>query len=453
MQWTNGQQEALTLLSKWEALDIYANPDDSIFTLSGAAGTGKTTVVQEIIKMFKDKYKIIVSAPTHKAKEVIGEITNLRAETIHSLLGLRPNIDLETFDPNNPTYQQLVEERISSADIHIIDECSMINKELFKMLIKKATSYKKRIIFIGDSRQLPPVNEKLSLTFMVKHKYELTEIVRQKNGNPNQLLLIDARSDVEKMSNLVEELTKSEQDNTNNDDRGNRQGYIVTNSQENFYNLLIELYSDSEAKTNMNFIKTLVYTNIAAKKVNKFIKDKINPSKEILSVGDVLLGYKTVMHPVNDKIIVQNSKDYRIYSLEIIEKKVQLKTYKFFRVNVDFINKTYIDILHPESYNEFKDVLSRLFLNAKANRAWRPFYRYREQFIILENFYNDDNTTLTTKDIDFGYAMTIHKSQGSTYNNVAVIYNNIKVCRVDIDKKRLAYVALSRCKYLNLIYG
>ena len=45
------------------------------------------------------------------------------------------------------------------------------------------------------------------------------------------------------------------------------------------------------------------------------------------------------------------------------------------------------------------------------------------------------------------------KPQGSTYNNVAVIYNNIKVCRVDIDRKRLAYVALSRCKYLNLIYG
>ena len=418
MQWTKGQQEALTLLSEWEKLDVYANPDDSIFTLSGAAGTGKTTVVQEIIKMFKTKYRIIVSAPTHKAKEVIGEITNLRAETIHSLLGLRPNIDLETFDPNNPTYQQLVEERISSADIHIIDECSMINKELFKMLIKKATSYKKRIIFIGDSRQLPPVNEKLSLTFMVKHKYELTEIVRQKNGNPNQLLLIDARSDVENMSNLVEELTKTEQDNTNNDDKGNRQGYVITNSQETFYNRLIELYSDSEAKTNMNFIKTLVYTNIAAKKVNKFIKDKINPSKEILSVGDVLLGYKTVMHPINDKIIVQNSKDYRIYSLEIIEKKVQLKTYKFFRINVDFINKTYIDILHPDSYNEFKDVLSRLFINAKANRAWRPFYRYREQFIILENFYNDDNTTLTTKDIDFGYAMTIHKS-----------WNNLGSCK------------------------
>lgn len=410
MQWTKGQQEALTLLSEWEKLDVYANPDDSIFTLSGAAGTGKTTVVQEIIRMFKNKYKIIVSAPTHKAKEVIGEITNLRAETIHSLLGLRPNIDLETFDPNNPTYQQLVEERISSADVHIIDECSMINKELFKMLIKKAILYKKRIIFIGDIRQLPPVNEKLSLTFMVKHKYELTEIVRQKNGNPNQLLLIDARSDVEKMSNLVEELTKTEQDNTNNDDRGNRQGYVITNSQETFYNRLIELYSDSEAKTNMNFIKTLVYTNIAAKKVNKFIKDKINPSKEILSVGDVLLGYKTVMSPINDKIIVQNSKDYRIYSLEIIEKKVQLKSYKFFRVNVDFINKSYIDILHPESYNDFKTILSRLFINAKTNRAWRPFYKYREQFIILENFYNDDNSILTTKDIDFGYAMTIHKS-------------------------------------------
>ena len=253
---------------------------------------------------------------------------------------------------------------------------------------------------------------------MVKHKYELTEIVRQKNGNPNQLLLIDARSDVEKMSNLVEELTKTEQDNTNNDDLGHRQGYIITNSQEKFYNSLIELYSDSEAKTNMNFIKTLVYTNIAAKKVNKFIKDKINPSKEVLSVGDILLGYKTVMNPINDKIIVQNSKDYRIYSLEIIEKKVQLKSYKFFRVNVDFINKTYIYILHPDSYNDFQEVLLRLFTNAKTNRAWRPFYKYREQFIILESFQNNDGTPLTTKDIDFGYATTIHKS-----------WNNLGSCK------------------------
>ena len=103
-----------------------------------------------------------------------------------------------------------------------------------------------------DGRQLPPVNEKLSLTFMVKHKYELTEIVRQKNGNPNQLLLIDARSDVEKMSNLVEELTKTEQDNTSNDDIGNRQGYVITNSQENFYNLLIELYSTHWLTVNLS---------------------------------------------------------------------------------------------------------------------------------------------------------------------------------------------------------
>lgn len=73
----------------------------------------------------------------------------------------------------------------------------------------------------------------------------------------------------------------------------------------------------------------------------------------------------------------------------------------------------------------------RLYINAKANRAWRPFYRFREQFIVLENFYNTDNSILTTKDIDFGYATTIHKAQGSTYNNVAVIYNNIKVCRVE----------------------
>lgn len=415
--WTNGQLTALDDILKWSELDIYQSDDDNVYTLSGAAGTGKTTVVQEMIRRLK-RFSIMVSAPTHKAKEVISDITKKPGVTIHSLLGLRPNIDLETFDPNNPTYQQMAEEYINNADIHIIDECSMINKDLFKMLVKKANQYKKRIIFVGDEKQLPPVNEKLSRTFVVKHKYELTEIVRQRGDNPNQSLLTYARADVATNTNQVSEIMQNDHNETNVNSLGIEQGFIVTGSQEKFYNKLIELYSDTEVQDNMNFIKTLVYTNIAAKKVNKFIKDKINPSPEIITVGDILLGYKTVIHPISERIVVQNSKDYKIFSLEVIDKKIQLKNYKFFRVVVNFITKDTIDILHPESYKDFHEVLYRLYINAKQNRAWRPFYKFREQFVLMEDFFNEDGSNLTKKDIDLGYAMTIHKS-----------WNNLGSCK------------------------
>lgn len=456
---TKGQNEAVQDILRWSELSIYSSDENNVYNLSGAAGTGKTTVVTAIINALKG-FKIMVSAPTHKAKEVISEITKKPGVTIHSLLGLKPNIELENFDPNNPTYQQLGEQYISKADIHIIDECSMINKELTKLLIKQAVANKVRIILIGDKKQLPPVKEKLSITFMVKHKYELTEIIRQKGDNPNQTILALARDDVDNTTNKLANFFLEERTDINRDINGVEQGYIITKNQEPFYNKLIELYSDSEYKDNMNFIKTLVYTNEAVKRVNTFIKKRINPSKEILATGDFMLGYKTVMDGVTDKILVQNSKDYKIHSLEIIDKKVQLKNYKFFRICINFITKEYIDILHPDSYKDFAEVLERLFDNAENRKGWRPFYKYKESFIIMENFYHSWKTdykgnpkSLVTKDIDLGYAMTVHKSQGSTYNNVAIIYNNIKTCWDDNDRKRLAYVAVSRCKSLNLIYG
>ena len=147
---TKGQNEAVQDILRWSELSIYSSDENNIYNLSGAAGTGKTTVVTAIIKALKG-FKIMVSAPTHKAKEVISEITKKPGVTIHSLLGLKPNIELENFDPNNPTYQQLGEQSISKADIHIIDECSMINKELTKLLIKQAIANKVRIIFVGES--------------------------------------------------------------------------------------------------------------------------------------------------------------------------------------------------------------------------------------------------------------------------------------------------------------
>lgn len=77
-------------------------PSDLLYTLDGAAGTGKTTIAREFISNLKaSKTQLAVTAPTHKAKKVIQDATDFKSQTIQKLLGLRPDVNLDGFNPNN----------------------------------------------------------------------------------------------------------------------------------------------------------------------------------------------------------------------------------------------------------------------------------------------------------------------------------------------------------------
>ena len=149
LELTDDQEKALKAVYKWTKLNIHVDGDDAFFNLYGAAGTGKTTVVKEVLKILPGR--VCVAAPTHKAKDVIAEMTNKPGLTLHSLLGLRPNVNIESYNPNNPQYATMAEEKITSFDIIIIDECSMVNRALTRELLKKASQYKRRIIFVGET--------------------------------------------------------------------------------------------------------------------------------------------------------------------------------------------------------------------------------------------------------------------------------------------------------------
>ena len=455
LELTDDQEKALKAVYKWTKLNIHVDGDDAFFNLYGAAGTGKTTVVKEILKILPGR--VCVAAPTHKAKDVIAEMTNKPGLTLHSLLGLRPNVNIESYNPNNPQYATMAEEKITSFDIIIIDECSMVNRALTRELLKKASQYKRRIIFVGDAYQLPPIGEVKSNTFSVKHTAGLFEVVRQKEGSPNQQLLLDARIDIDKKSNILEEKFKLPMRDVNINEEGNEQGVIVTADNNEFYQKLISIYNQPEAKQNMNFVKTIAYTNHAVEALNKYIKSRINPHEEVISEGDYLLGYDTVMDN-SDKIIVQNSTDYYIHNLYYTEEKIMSKMYRFFNVVVNPAGKT-IKILHPDSYADFHEIIQVFYSNAITNRAWRPYYKYLKNFVLLKDFFHETMVDkygrpekVAKKNIDLGYAITTHKSQGSTYDNVAIIYSNFAKCLKPQEKKQLTYVALSRTRLLNLVF-
>lgn len=114
--------------------------------LTGGPGTGKTTVTQGIIEVFKKfKLHILLAAPTGRAAKRASESTGMEAKTIHRLLGYTGS---GTFEHN--------EEHPLEGDVLIIDESSMVDIRLMSSLLK-AVPENMRLILIGDVNQLPSV--------------------------------------------------------------------------------------------------------------------------------------------------------------------------------------------------------------------------------------------------------------------------------------------------------
>src|SRR5271157_3562996 len=73
-------------------IKLWLKDKKTFFTLAGYAGTGKSTMIKKVLDFYR--YGVVVSAPTHKAKKVIMNMTNKEGQTLHGLLGLRPDVDL-----------------------------------------------------------------------------------------------------------------------------------------------------------------------------------------------------------------------------------------------------------------------------------------------------------------------------------------------------------------------
>ena len=177
---TEGQERAKNLIAEW-----YLNTDDQVFVLSGYAGTGKTFLidylVKEVLKLKVGTEAVFVS-PTGKAAANLIKCGTL-AGTVHSLIYLRDedNFDVdeqgEIIEREELSFikKDKIDEKIR---LIIVDEASMINETVLYDLL----SFKVKCLFCGDGAQLPPVSGTCPL-LQTPH-YTMTEIVRQAADNP-----------------------------------------------------------------------------------------------------------------------------------------------------------------------------------------------------------------------------------------------------------------------------
>ena len=428
------------------------------YVIEGKAGTGKTTIAKEILKEFEDE-QIYVAAVSHKAKGVIKssfgkDVGEKKFFSIASLLGMQ-GIN----DNNTQTTKFQTGMKVPLLDnppaLLVIDEASMITEDVLKRIIDINSSLSRpfQMLFLGDIGQIQPIRDdqsefyrthkellnKKSDIFNSKHKSKLITRVRQGEANP---ILPYADYFWENSQKESPELNPTQHIVRNNQitDKGS---LLFSNSEGEVLNSVIKAVKNAVEKGLTNHVKIVTYHVNEKSELNKKIHEALFGKDSDYSKGDMLILNAPYDLP-DVKASMENSSEVQIKDIQDPEvdeygvRTLYLKTTgtAYTRTGQEIKDCT-IQVVSRQDIEKYNQKLTELALVAKrqTNRilkkqAWQEFWEYKGRYA----------------DIDFGYAITAHKSQGSTYDIVVVDEKDIMGTSAtsNQEKSELIYTALTR---------
>ncbi len=424
---TPEQAEAL------EALLGFVNSGDRLYLLTGYAGTGKTTLLQALLtclRQIKDDRPIVFTALSNKATKVLSSMAQrwkLKVDcmTCCKLLGLKPTIDkdtgTQTFTPDRNR-----ESLITRYALVVVDECSMINQEMWELLVKAISRLDSttQILFVGDSAQLPPVNETESLCFQqIYDRTDLTTVIRY--GGAIGLLADDVRRNLER-----QRLPRWESDRNAQKTEG-----VFVLPPHQWEKLLLRAFRSEAAQNNSDQVRVLAYTNRRVRQLNRRIRAEIyGENIERFVPGERLLANTPCLD--EDSIILQTSEECEV--LEVYRAKVQDSVLQerwqvwSLEVRTEEGQSRRLRVLHE---NE-GDRLALILKGHAQSKSWKSFWE-------LKQFFHD---------VNYAYSLTVHKSQGSTFQDVFVDLPNLMTNPKVTERNQLCYVAFTRAARRLFLY-
>lgn len=385
-------------LSKIQIDAIKSCFEENISIITGGPGTGKTTIINTISKIYLDNgYNISLCAPTGRAAKRIEETTGIEAKTIHRMLGYIPSSydDIGHFEYN--------EDNPLDTNVIIIDEMSMVDVVLFEKLLRGMKD-NTRLVIVGDVDQLPSVGAGNVLRDLInskKIKYtKLVDIFRQSESSN---IIVNAH----KINNGQEPSL-----NEKNSDFF----FLKTETPAITRNVVVDLISKRLPNAyGYDFSKDIQILTQSRKgicgvfELNRLLQDILNPKTE--TTDELLVGNK--LFRVNDKVM-QTKNNY---------------------------NLSFFDSDGEENFGVYNGDMGHIIFIDKSSKK-----------LTVEM---DDNRVIdyTLEDLDnleLAYAITIHKSQGSEFKSVIIpMFDGYRL----LQTRNLLYTAITRAKENIVLVG
>lgn len=428
------------------------------YVIEGKAGTGKTTIAKEILKEFEDE-QIYVAAVSHKAKGVIkssfGDDT--RGKKFFSIAGLLGMKGINDNDTQTTKFQ--VGLKVPLLDnppaLLVIDEASMITEDVLKKIININSSLSRpfQMLFLGDIGQIQPIRDeqsefyrthkdllnKKSDIFNSKHKSKLITRVRQGEANP---ILPYADYFWENSQKENPELNPTQHIVRNNQitDKGS---LLFSNSEGEVLNSVIKAVENAVEKGLTNHVKIVTYHVNEKTELNQKIHEALFGKDSDYSKGDMLILNSPYDLP-DVNATMENSSEIQIKSIQdedtdefgVHTLYLETNGAAYTRTGneqkdcvIQVVSRNDIG-LYNQKLQELASYAKRQTNRALKKQAWSDFWEYKGRYA----------------DVDFGYAITAHKSQGSTYDIVVVDEKDIMgtTATSNQEKSELIYTALTR---------
>ncbi|QBQ07669.1 exodeoxyribonuclease V alpha subunit [Spiroplasma gladiatoris] len=364
--------------------------ENNVSIITGGPGTGKTTVINGIIKLYELVYKdkdFSIVAPTGRAASRITESSDYNASTIHRLLKFLGNNSFE-HNSKNPLIKKML----------IIDESSMIDNHLFASMFLGIEGIEK-LVLVGDVDQLPSVSYGNAFEDIIKsEKFSITK------------LLINNRQVITDQSNSIIDLATAIKNNSIQKFNFNNLNNVVT-------------YFSNDTKESLEYIKKIYLQNRPSNILDELVHLQIIAPmyKEDLGIDELNNFIQAIVNP-------KTSTEYK-------------KANSIYRPNDKVMyteNDSFLKI-----FNGDVGYIDKIFLDNKKYKNSKVFFNEEEKELSSAQF----------SKLKLSYACSIHKTQGSEYNTVILVLDNSNRFSSWIINKKMIYTAITRAKKHLYIVG